>query len=151
MSDAKTTIEQYIRAKNWGATAVQNQILNAVIIQAGHDSIMAFVDGSAEQIKSLESPADRTLFYFNHKEVLLSYADILAKRLKQTDVQMLAAMSFDENKPSVENREAVVKAIFIDDDRYEPYFPVLTSSLVANVVRGIKHNILAHLERQNVH
>ena len=148
MSDAKTVIEGYVQAKNWNATTTQNQLLNAVIEQAGHDDFMAFVNSEAEEVKSLDSPADRTLFYFNHKELLLVYANMLAKRLKQTDVQMLGAMSFDKGKRPIANRDAVVKAIFLDDDRYQPYFPVLTSSLVTNVLRGMKHNILAHIERQ---
>ena len=151
MSDAKTTIEQYIRAKNWGATATQNQLLRAVVAQAGHDDFMAFVNNEAEVVTTLESPADRTLFYFEHKEVLLSYAKLLAKHLKQTEIQMLCVMSFDEGKRPIKNREAVVKAVFIDDDRHEAYFPILTSLLVANVLRGMKSNIQAHLERQNVH
>ena len=145
MSDAKTIVEKYIRAKNYGATAVQNKILKAAIALSDEAHLLSFVNGETDTLKGFETPADRTNFYFENKAILMEYAALLAKHLNRSQVVMLAAMSFDEGKRPIKDREAVAEAIFINDDRNQPYFPVLTSVLVNNVIGGIKSNMRINL------
>ena len=146
MSDAKNSINRYLAIRSFGEGAPQAKILYAMLELSGYDAFMDFVNGKVDILKGFESPADRTNFYFNNKDNLMAYADELAKRLAPSKVAMLTGMSYVEGKQPIENRESVVSAIFLDDDRYQPYFPILTSNLVGNVVGGIKASVKGFLE-----
>ena len=147
MSDAKNTIDQLIATKSFGKDAPQIKLMYAMIALSDHDTYMDFINGKTDTLKGFESPAQRTHFYFENKAALMEYAQVLSKRLAQTDIGMLAAMSYEQGKGDIPDRERVVEAVFIKDDRYEAYFPILTSSLVANVVGGIKAHVNGLLKR----